>query len=343
VCGAYQSIGTTRRRRVAINSTMRMLGLGTPVRTVITGPIYHSAPNGYATFTCQLGGFVALQARFDPEELLALVERHRITHLHMVPIMFVRLLRLPERVKAAYDLSSLRFVLHAAAPCPPEVKRAMIDWWGPIIHEYYGSTETSAVTSCDTAEWIAHPGTVGRAIEGAVVRTYRDDGTECATGEVGEVFARLFGWPDFTYHRHSQSRADHEREGLFSAGDIGFLDDDGYLHLRDRKVDMVICGGVNIYPTEIEACLLDMAGTADCAVFGMPDDEYGEALVAVIELDGTRPLSADDVRAHVRRHLAGFKVPKVIEFTTALPRQDSGKVFKRKLRQPYWENVDRRI
>jgi long-chain acyl-CoA synthetase len=314
-----------------------------PLLTIVTGPMYHSAPNAYGAFALRAGGDVVLQPRFDPEELLAMIEQHRATHLHMVPTMFVRLLKLPEEVKRRYDLSSLKHVVHAAAPCPPHVKRGMIDWWGPIINEYYGSTETSAVVYCTSADWLAHPGTVGRPVKDARIRILREDGTDAPAGEPGEVYCRVTTASDFTYHGDDDKRRKAERDGLISVGDIGYLDADGFLFLCDRKNHMVISGGVNIYPAEIEAELLKLPGVADCAVFGVPDEEFGEALCAWIQPSPGATLDPAGVRTELARHLAKYKIPKLIEFAGDLPREDSGKIFKRKLREPYWERAGRAI
>ncbi len=311
--------------------------------TIIPGPLYHSAPNAYGNSIVRLGAEVVLQSRFDPEELLMLIERHRITHIHLVPTMFVRLLKLPEAVRRKYDLSSLQHAVHAAAPCPPHIKRAMIDWWGPVINEYYGSTETGIVVHCTSEQWLRHPGTVGKAIQDAEVRVLREDGTDAAIGEAGDVYCRLHALTDFTYHGDDAKRRNAERGGLIGVGDIGYLDADGFLFLCDRRNHMVISGGVNIYPAEIENELLKLPGVADCAVFGIPDDEFGESLCAWIQPQPGMTLDAGSIRADLGRALARFKVPKVIEFTPELPREDSGKIFKRKLREPYWEGVGRSI
>ena len=262
---------------------LQVFGLEPGCTTVMTGPMYHSAPNAYGMTAVNLDCTTILQPRFDPEELLGLIERHRVTHLHMVPTMFVRLLKLPEDVKQRYDLSSLRFVVHAAAPCPPDVKRRMIEWWGPVIHEYYGATETSAVVFCDSAEWLAHPGTVGRALPHAVVEVLDDAGRPLPRGETGEIACRLKTLADFTYHGDDAKRADAGRGDLVAPGDVGYFDADGFLFISDRRKDMVISGGVNIYPAEIEAVLIDMPGVHDCAVFGIPDEEFGESLCAVVQ------------------------------------------------------------
>jgi long-chain acyl-CoA synthetase len=316
---------------------------GKQMRTVVTGPLYHSAPNFFGLSAVRDGGLTILQPRFVEEELLALIERYRITHLHMVPTMFVRLLRLPEEVKRKYDLSSLQVVVHGAAPCPADVKRRMIEWWGPVIVEYYGATETGAVVLHNSEEALRKPGTVGRAVPGASIRIYDDDGKALGPGEVGEIYIWLEGFPDFTYHNNPQKRADCERDGLISVGDVGYVDDDGYLFLCDRKRDMVIMGGSNIYPIEIESVLLGMPGVLDCAVFGIPDDDLGEKLAAYIQPAAKGAIGADDVRAYLRERLANFKVPGLIEFVSELPREDSGKIMKRKLREPYWAAAGRSI
>ncbi len=311
--------------------------------TVITGPMYHSAPNAYGLYAFRVGANIILQPRFDPEELLQMIERHKVTHLHMVPTMFVRLLKLPDEVKKKYDLSSLRFVVHAAAPCPVHVKQAMIEWWGPVINEYYGGTETGAVVFCNSEEYLAHPGTVGKAIDNAKVLVIDEHGNELARGATGEIVCRTSTIPDFTYHGDDEKRRKSEKAGLIALGDVGYLDEDGFLYLCDRAKDMVISGGVNIYPAEIEAELHKMPGVGDCAVFGIPDEEFGESLCAVVQPQPGATLKEADVRSFLRERVAGYKVPKKVEFRSDLPREDSGKIFKRKLREPYWEAAGRRI
>ncbi len=290
------------------------------------------------------GALAILQPRFEPEELLQLIEQYRITHMHAVPTMFVRLLHLPEAVRRRYDLSSLERVVHGAAPCPMHVKRAMIDWWGPVITEYYGGTETGFVTFHTTEEALRKPGTVGRPLPGVTIKVYDDNGRELPPGEIGEVYSWLnAGNLDFTYHGMADQRAAIERDGVVSIGDVGYLDEEGYLFLCDRKRDMVISGGVNIYPAEIEAALLALSGVRDCAVFGIPHEVYGEALCAYVEPEPGATLEEAGVRAFLAERLADFKVPRVIRFATGLPREDSGKIMKRKLRDPYWEATGRRI
>ena len=327
--------------------TRAMLGeifkLAPDERTVIPAPMYHTAPNVYALVAASHGMDMTIMTSFEPEEFLRIVAEDRVTVVQMVPTMFVRLLALPEQARSRYDLSSLRWIVHAAAPCPPDVKRAMIEWLGPIVAEYYGGTETGPVVFCTSEEWLAHPGTVGRPIERAVVKVLDEDGSELPTGESGEVYMWLDVWPDFTYAGDEEKRRAVERDGLVSCGDIGYLDADGYLYLNDRRSDMVISGGVNIYPAEIEACLLSLQGVRDCAVFGIPHDEFGETLAAHIELDDGARLTADAVREHVRCNLAAYKTPSVVEFSDSLPREDSGKIFKRRLREPYWDGRERAI
>ncbi|MBR1271677.1 AMP-binding protein [Bradyrhizobium sp. AUGA SZCCT0222] len=304
---------------------------------LMNGPMYHSAPSSYGMLAFRNGCKIVLEPRFDPEDLLRLVQEHRITHMHAVPTMFVRLLRLPNEVRRRYDVSSLRFVIHGAAPCPIEVKRAMIEWWGLVINEYLGSTETGIPVWHSAEEALAKPGTVGRTIEGGIVKIFRPDGTRCDIGEPGEIFMRQASVPDFDYHGKAEARAEAGRDGLVSVGDVGYLDEDGYLFLCDRKRDMVISGGVNIYPAEIENALIGMDGVRDCAVFGIPDDEFGERLFACIEPDTNAALSPAAVQEFLRTRLANFKVPKDIQFMDAMPREATGKIFKRKLRDLHAE------
>ncbi len=313
------------------------------MRTIVCGPAYHAAPYSYALLAVAFGATIVLQPRFDAEELLALIEKHRITGMFMAPIMFVRLLRLPEAVRNRYDLSSLEHIIHAGSTCPPNVKRRMIDWWGPIIHEFYGSTESGMVTHCDSAEWLAHPGTAGRPVASATVRIYREDGSAADTGEAGEIYMRCTDYQDFTYHNDPKKRRAIGRDGLITNGDMGYFDADGFLYICDRVSDMVISGGVNIYPAEIEAAIIDFPGVKDCVVFGIPDEEYGEAVAALVEPQDGGTVAEADLRAHLGRHLAKFKVPRLIEFRRDLPREDTGKIFKRKLREPYWADAGRSI
>jgi long-chain acyl-CoA synthetase len=305
--------------------------------------MYHIAPNIFALAIAALGDRLVLQPKFDPLQLLQMIEEHAITTLNVVPTMFVRLLRLPKDERERYDLSSLTHAVHNAAPCPPEVKRKMIQWWGPVIWEVYGGTESGPATACDSADWLSHPGTVGRPIEGSTIKILDDEGTQLPAGEVGEIFVHSSTNSEFTYHGLEIERAEIEKHGLITLGDMGYLDGDGFLFLCDRKRDMVISGGVNIYPAEIESALIGIDGVADCAVFGVPDPEFGESLLAVVEKAPGSTITAKSVRDRLESVLARYKVPRRIEFGSNLPREDSGKIYKRKLRDLYWQNVNTNI
>jgi long-chain acyl-CoA synthetase len=318
-------------------------GLKPGVRGLLPGPLYHAAPNSFGLRAGRLGGALVLMPRFDAEEFLRLVEAERIDTVFMVPTMFIRLLKLSEALRWKYDTSSLRHVIHAAAPCPADVKRAMIEWWGPVIYEYYGSTESSALTFANSADALSKPGTVGKLLDGVELRFLGDNGNTLPQGEIGEIYSRVKGNPDFTYHNKPEKRAEIERDGFITSGDVGYIDADGYVFICDRKRDMVISGGVNIYPAEIEAALHAVAGVHDCAVFGIPDEEFGEALMAVVEPQAGITLDAASIRAQLKASLADYKVPKHVEIQAQLPREDSGKIFKRRLRDPYWERAGRRI
>jgi len=310
---------------------------------LMNGPMYHSAPAAYGMASARLGLNVVLQPRFEAEDMLRLIERHGVSHMHIVPTMFVRLLRLPDAVRERYDVSSLRFVSHGAAPCAPAVKRRMIEWWGPVIYEYYGATETGVVVWHGSEEALRKPGTVGRPVTGAIIRIVDDQGRDVAQGEVGEIYLRGPNLSDFTYNNDDAKRREVALGDLVTVGDIGYLDADGFVFLCDRKRDMIISGGVNIYPAEIESALIQMPGVRDCAVFGVPDEEFGEQICAYVEPMAATALDAGQVQAWLAGHVARYKVPRIVEFSAALPREDSGKIFKRKLRAPYWEKAGRTI
>ncbi len=310
-------------------------GMVSGARTVVLAPLYHSAPLYHATAAFLRDGLLVIQPRFDPLGLLELIERHRITHLLMVPTMFTRLLRLPDEMKSRYDLSSLVHVAHGAAPCSPEIKRRMIEWWGPIIVEYYGCTESGVVTSADTAEWLEHPGTVGRAVPGAVVTVQNDEGAVLAPFEVGEVFVRNRGSARASYLNLEQQTREIERGSLITCGDVGYVDPDGFLFLLDRKKDMVISGGVNIFPAEIESLLITMPGVVDCAVVGIPDDDYGEVLAAAVVLDGDAAGGEERVRAWLADRLGRLKLPRVVVVLSELPRDPTGKLRKKDIRAAF--------
>jgi long-chain acyl-CoA synthetase len=246
-------------------------------------------------------------------------------------------------VKRRHDLSSLRWVTHGAAPCAPAVKRQMIEWWGPVINEYYGATETGIVVWHNSEEALRKPGTVGHVVPGALLRIVDEEGRDVKQGEVGEIYLKGPHLSEFTYNNDDAKRREVGLGELVTVGDVGYQDADGYIFLCDRKRDMIISGGVNIYPAEIESVLIQMPGVRDCAVFGIPDEEFGEQICAHVEPQAGAELQASDVRAYLGGHLARYKVPKVVEFSAALPREDSGKIFKRKLRAPYWEKMGRSI
>ncbi len=304
---------------------------------LVTGPLYHLFSQAILMATFGAGGTVVVMERFDPEECLRLIQKHGVTHSALVPTLFVRLLRLPEEVKARYDLSTLRHVVHSGAPCAPEVKRAMLNWWGPVLYETYGSTETGVVTKISPEEWLARPGSVGRPVLTGEVRIRDEGGQWAGPGLTGDVYLRIHGTPDFTFHGDPGKRAAVEHDGLITCGDIGWLDEEGYLFLCDRRVDMVISGGVNIYPAEVEAALLEHPGVGDCAVFGVPDPEFGEALVAHVQADAA--LTPDAVKAFLRERIAGYKVPRHVVVSGYLPREETGKIMKRRLRENFLANA----
>ena len=333
-------------RQVAMaQEVARYWGLSADPSIVVlmNGPMYHSAPAAYGMGSARLGLHIVLQPRFDAADMLRLIERHRVSHMHIVPTMLVRLLRLPDEVKRRHDLSSLRWITHGAAPCAPAVKRQMIEWWGPVIIEYYGATETGIVVWHNSQEALRKPGTVGHVVEGAILRIVDEDGRDVKPGEVGEIYLKGPHLSEFTYNNDDAKRREVALGELVTVGDVGYQDADGYVFLCDRKRDMIISGGVNIYPAEIESVLIQMPGVRDCAVFGIPDEEFGEQICAHVEPQAEARLEASDVRAYLGGHLARYKVPKVVEFSAALPREDSGKIFKRKLRAPYWERTGRSI
>ena len=341
--GVRRNAPTPEQSAAAERMRVLIYGLQPGARALLPGPLYHSAPNSFGLRAGRLGGALVLMPRFDPEEFLRLVQDESIDTIFMVPTMFIRLMKLPEAVRSSYDMSSLRHVIHAAAPCPADVKRAMIGWWGPVIFEFYGSTESGAVTFANSEDALKKPGTVGKIAPGAELRFIGENGDPLPQGEIGEIYSRIAGIPDFTYHNKPEKRSEIDREGFITSGDVGYIDADGYVFICDRKRDMVISGGVNIYPAEIEAALHAVPGVHDCAVFGIPDDEFGEALMAVVEPQAGVTLDLADLRARLKTSLADYKVPKHVEISSNLPREDSGKIFKRRLRDPHWERAGRRI
>ncbi len=317
--------------------SVRAWGLsGGGIRALVTGPLYHSAPNAYANLVLRTGGLLVMQPRFDAEELLRLVVAHRITHLYMTPTMFARLLSLPRRIRSRFDPGSLRHVSHGAAPCPPELKRRMLDWWGDVLVDYYAMTETGILTTCDSRQWRAHPGSVGKAAEGIDLRIAAADGSQAPAGKTGEICVRSSLTPYVSYHRADDETRRMRRGDYMATGDLGYLANDGYLYITGRKTDMVISGGVNIYPAEIEAALAACPGIGDSAVFGVPDPDFGERLVAVLQRDDKADSpDAKSVHEFLVQKLARFKVPREIHFHPELPREDTGKIRKRLLKAEY--------
>ena len=307
-------------------------------------PMYHTAVLNFVTISLQLGHPAVLMDRWDPEEMLRLIERHRVTHSHLVPTQFHRLLALPEETRNRYDVSSLRAAIHGAAPCPPEVKRRMLSWWGPVVIEYYAATEGGG-TAIGAEEWLRKPGSVGTPWPGSVVRVLGDDGAELPAGEIGTVYMQM-GQSTFEYHQDRAKTEQARRGGMFTLGDVGYLDADGYLYLCDRKSDMIISGGVNIYPAEIENVLSVHPGVADVAVFGIPHEDWGEQIKAVVQAENGAVADealAADILEFAGERLARFKLPRSIDFVDALPRDPNGKLYKRKLREPYWSDHEKAI
>jgi fatty-acyl-CoA synthase len=327
--------------QIATGLVQRGAGMGAVYLS--PAPMYHSAPLVYSMSMLRLGATVVVMEHFDPALCLSLIERHHVTHAQFVPTMFIRMLRLPEEERARYDVSSLRYVVHAAAPCPVEVKRAMLAWWGPIIDEYYAGTEDIGATWITAAEWLAHPGSVGRPLSPAHV--VGPDGDELGPGQEGVVYFE--GGRPFEYHNDPAKTASvTDHRGWRTLGDIGLLDEDGYLYLTDRQAHMIIAGGVNIYPQEAENVLAAHPLVADVAVIGVPDPDMGEAVKAVVELvdPGTGgPDIEAELIAECRRHLAAYKCPRSVDFVDELPRDPNGKLYKRLLKERYWEGHDTRV
>jgi acyl-CoA synthetase (AMP-forming)/AMP-acid ligase II len=315
-----------------------MFGLRPGMTYLNPAPLYHSAPQACVAASIRLGATNVIMEHFDAQQWLALVERYRVTNCQMVPSMFSRLLRLPEEVRSSYDTSSLECIVHAAAPCPVHVKRGMIDWLGPIITEYYGATEANGFTFCDSAQWLAHPGTVGRPILGELL-ILDEDGNQCPPGTDGTVWFR--GATAFSYfHEPDKTAASRTPDGTTSTvGDVGHVDDEGYLYLTDRKSYMIISGGVNIYPQETENLLSGHPAVLDVAVIGVPNEDLGEEVKAVVQLAdpaAASPELAQELISYCRDRMAHFKCPRTVDFVAELPRTETGKLVKRLLRDQYW-------
>jgi len=324
------------------------LGLDGSGPHMVTGPLYHAAPLLFAFYDQVNGAPLVILPQWEDARALDLLQEHAIRNTHMVPTMFVRMLNLPEEVRSRFDPSALRMVLHGAAPMSVAVKRRMIDWWGEVFVEYWGATEGGATTLVDSADWLAHPGTVGRALPSFEVFAVDDRGERLPPGQEGILYCRHRHLRQvFEYHRAPEQTAEaHPQPFLFNIGDIGRVDEDGYVYLSDRKSNMIISGGVNIYPAEIEQILQEHPAVADVGVFGIPDAEWGEAVKAAVELvPGRRPSPEleGELRAFAREHLADYKVPRSIDFENGLPRYPTGKLHVRLLRDRYWKEHGRKI
>jgi acyl-CoA synthetase (AMP-forming)/AMP-acid ligase II len=321
-------------------------GVGIPSRgrTLLTGPWYHAAQVFFSLFPLLRGGHLLLRQRFDAGQTLATLAREQVTSCHLVPAQFIRLLALDEPTRAAFAGGALERVWHGGAACPIDVKRRMIEWWGPVLTEYYAATEAGIVTTIDSAQWLTRPGSVGRPTPPTEVLIVDEDGTQVPVGEVGRVYVRRPPRLDFRYHNAPGKTASAYRApGTFTVGDLGRLDADGYLYLTGRTLDTIISGAVNIYPAEVEAVLVSHPAVRDAAVFGIPDEEFGERVMAVVELSPAAGLAAEDVPealdAHCRRLLAGYKRPRSYRVVDELPREPSGKLSRRALREPYWQDA----
>jgi fatty-acyl-CoA synthase len=299
-------------------------------------PLYHSAPLFYNTLNMTGGGTSVIMDRFDPEQALALIERYEVTHSQWVPSMFIRMLKLPEGIRERYDVSSMQRAIHAAAPCPIDIKRQMINWWGPVICEYYSSTEGVGFTLIDSEDWLAHPGSVGRPLTG-VPKILDDEMKVLPPGEVGQIYFDEIGRFEY-FDEPGKTDEAFDTRGWGTVGDMGYLDADGYLYLTDRKNFMIITGGVNVYPAEIEGLLVTHPQIADAAVFGIPNEEYGEEVKAVVQLlnhDEAGDALAGDLILWMKERLSSVKVPKSVDFMEQLPRMDNGKLYKRHLMEAY--------
>ncbi|MFE7802199.1 AMP-binding protein [Nocardia sp. NPDC057440] len=316
--------------------TAQRMGLTPGGRMLVAGPMYHTSPNAVAVLALRMGADITIMPRWHAERFLHLVDEHRITQAKVVPTMLSRLLSLPAEVRDRYDVSSLTHLIHSAAPCPPAVKRAAIDWFGDALIEFYGCTEAGAITWISAAEWLAHPGSVGRGVDGSGVVVATDDGTRLPAGEIGQVFVRGADyWPDFTYLNRTDAPASAV-PGYLTVGDTGYLDDAGYLYLTGRSSDIIISGGVNIYPAEIEAAIMADPDVEDVAVFGIPHTgDLGEAVAAHVVARPGATVTEERVRAGLAGRIADYKIPATLRIVTTLPRDDSGKVYKRQLQQLY--------
>jgi fatty-acyl-CoA synthase len=324
-------------RTMLVDLLSSLFGYDAQTRYLSPAPLYHAAPLRHSMVTIRMGGTAFIMDRFDPLQALELIQRHRITHSQWVPTMFVRLLKLPPEERARFDLSSMKMAVHAAAPCPVDIKRQMIDWWGEIIHEYYAGTENNGFTAITTPEWREHPGSVGRAKLG-VIHICDEAGRELPVGHEGEVYFE--NGHQFLYHNDpDKTAAATNALGWTTLGDIGRLDEEGYLYLTDRKSFVIISGGVNIYPQEAEDILLGHPAVLDAAVFGVPNEDFGEEVKAVVQLlpgQAASPALAEELIACCRMRLSSIKCPRSVDFRATLPRSATGKLYKRRLKAEYW-------
>jgi long-chain acyl-CoA synthetase len=312
------------------------------------GPAYHAAPLAFDVRAAMAqGNPLVFLDRWSSEGVLAAIERHRVTRAHLVPIMFQRLLALPDEVKAKYDISSLRYIVHGAAPCPPEVKKAMIDWVGPILHEYYAGSEGGAGFMIDSHEWLAKPGTVGRLPTPGAVKLYDDDGVEIREyNKPGTIYFQVSPIAPFEYFKDPAKTASAHRDGYFTLGDVGYFDEDNYLFLTGRTAECIISGGVNIYPQEIDNEIIKHPAVEDSCAIGVPNEEWGEEVKVVVTLHPGQEAGvtlAADILAFAKSRLAGYKVPRTVEFVPELPRSPAGKIQRGKVRAPYWAGRTRQI
>ncbi|HEY0106094.1 MAG TPA: AMP-binding protein [Rhizomicrobium sp.] len=321
----------------SIRRIFEVLSVDGDSRFITPAPLYHAAPLAFSMGLHRIGATLVLMRKFDAERCLDLMRERRVTNGQFVPTMFTRFLQLPPEIRSRFSAADLKSVVHSAAPCPPEVKRAMIAWWGPIVWEYYASSENHGVTMLDAEEWLCHPGSVGRPVRG-VAHIVRDDGSDAATGEIGEIY--FSGGAPFAYHGDAEKTASaHNGAGWATVGDRGYLDADGYLYLADRSNDMIISGGVNIYPREAEDALALHPFVSDVAVIGVPNKEFGEevkALVVPRDWSQATPAAAQELIGHCRSKIAHFKCPQSVDFVTELPRLPNGKLYRRRAREVYW-------
>jgi acyl-CoA synthetase (AMP-forming)/AMP-acid ligase II len=356
----YSSGTTGRPKGVALPLPGQPLGTADAIYVLITAlfgstvdsvylspaPLYHAAPLRFCMGFHRLGATVVVMEHFDAAQALDLIDAHRVTHSQWVPTMFIRMLKLPAEVRAAHDLSSLQVAVHAAAPCPVVIKQQMIEWWGPVLHEYYAGTEGNGFVYCDSEAWLAHPGTVGRSIIGEI-HIVDEAGDELPAGQPGTIY--FANGAEFSYHNDPDKTAasrDPRGRGWSTLGDVGYVDDEGYLYLTDRKAYMIITGGVNVYPQEAENVLAVHPKVADVAVLGVPNDDFGEEVKAVVEpvsMDDAGPELEHELIAYCREHLADVKCPRSVDFRAELPRHPTGKLYKRLLKDEYWAGHESRI